>query len=102
MKGLEKNKGKEKIDEYPSLYEAFELGDRVIREYKDKFGNSKQYKGIILAINDKSIEIHWDTLDGKYKPSNMDVVSTNCDTTEIFKGNKWYSPIRKDSDKLDI
>jgi hypothetical protein len=97
VKGVEKNKGKEKIDEYPSLYDAFKLGDRVIREYKDKFGNNKEYRGIVLAINDKRIEVYWDTLDGKYRPNNMDVTFTNCDISDIFKGNKEYSPIKKES-----
>ena len=94
---MEKSKGKKKTNEYPTLYDAFKLGDRVVREYKDKFGNNKEYKGIVLAINDKRIEVYWDTLDGKYRPNNMDVTFTNCDTSEIFKGNKEYSPIKKES-----
>ena len=100
VKGLEKSKGKEKINEYPSLYDAFRLGDRVVREYKDKLGKNKEYKGIVLAINEKNMEIYWDTLDGKYRPSNMDVVFTNCNTSEIFKGSKEYSPIRKYSNQI--
>ena len=89
-------KPKEKKDcNYPSLYDAFELGDRVKRLYK-KDGRSMIYKGIVLAIEDNCMEIYWDTLDGKYRPQNMGVAFTNCEVFEIFEGNKSYSPIKKD------
>jgi len=81
---------------YPSLYDAFELGDRVRRSYKDKNGIYKEYKGIVLAIEDTSIEIYWDTLDGKYRPEDMNIAFTNCEVVEVFKGNKDFSPIKKD------
>jgi hypothetical protein len=87
---------KKKTKEYPSLYDAFELGDRVMRSYKDKNGEKKEYKGIILAIYDNSIEVYWDTLNGKYRPTNMDVAFTNCRINEIFKGNNGYTPIKKE------
>jgi len=82
---------------YPSLYDAFDLGDRVKRHYKDKNGGYKEYKGIVLAIEDNSIEIYWDTLDGKYRPNDMNIAFTNCEINEIFRGNKDFSPIKKDS-----
>ena len=79
----------------PSLYDAFELGDRVQRLYKDIYGNSKEYKGIILAIDKKGIEIYWDTEDGKYKPSEMNIDFTHLEADEVFKGDDKYSPVRK-------
>jgi hypothetical protein len=88
-------KGMEK--KYPSLYEAFELGDRVKRIYKNKNGKKKEYKGIVLAIEESGIEIYWDTLDGKYRPNNMGMAFTSCPIDEIFKGSKEYSPIEKES-----
>ena len=89
-------KNKEKIKSYPSLYDAFKLGDRVKRRYKDENGKSKEYKGIILAIYNENIEVYWDTLNGKYRPDNMDVTFTNCSVNDIFQGNKHYSPIKKE------
>ncbi len=82
--------------EYASLYDAFELGDRVKRTFKDKKGKNTTYKGIVLSIEDKSIEIYWDTLNGKYRPNNMDIAFSHCELDEIFKGNNKYSPIEKD------
>lgn len=82
--------------DYPSLLDAFDLGDRVKRVYKDKNGRNKEYKGIILAIDKKSIEIYWDSRDGKYRPDDMRIAFTNCPVNEIFKGNEEYTPIKKD------
>jgi hypothetical protein len=81
---------------YPSLYDVFNLGDRVKRIYRDKNGKSQEYKGIILAIDEKSVEIYWDTLDGKYRPKVMTIAFTNCPINEIFKGNEHYTPIEKE------
>lgn len=83
-------------EDYPSLYETFDLGNRVKRIYKSKDGKYIEYKGIILAISKNSLEIYWDTVDGKYKPENINLDFTNCQVDEIFKGNKVYSPILKD------
>ena len=83
------------IRSYPSLYDAFELGDRVQRLYRDIYGYSKEYKGIILAIDKKGIEIYWDTEDGKYKPGEMNIDFTHLEVDEVFKGNNEYSPVRK-------
>jgi len=87
---------KRKSKNYPSLYDAFELGDRVIRIYKDKNGKNREYKGIVLAIDKTSIEIYWDTKDGKYRPQDMNIAFTNCPINEIFSGTDEYSPIKKD------
>lgn len=91
-----KLKEKNKPKEYPSLYDAFQLGDRVKRIYKDKNGNNNIYKGIVLAIDKKGIEIYWDTKNGKYRPLDMHIAFTNCPVREIFKGTDVYSPIKKD------
>jgi hypothetical protein len=81
---------------FPSLYEDFELGDRVKRSYKEKNGKVKEYKGIVLAIEEKSMEIYWDTLNGKYRPNDMGLAFTNCPIDEIYSGNGDYSPIKKE------
>jgi ribosomal protein L19 len=44
---------KKEPKDYPSLYDAFQLGDRVKRFYKDKNGNNNEYKGIVLAIDNR-------------------------------------------------
>jgi len=94
MNKIRKN-GKDK--NYPQLYDAFELGDRVKRFYKDKNGRNKEYRGIVLAIDKNCIEIYWDTRDGKYRPNDMDIAFTNCPINEIFDGSKEYTPIEKDT-----
>ena len=90
-------KRRKKIQEYPSLYDAFDLGDRVKRIYKDINGSHFELKGIVLAIDADSIEIYWDTKDGKYKPTDPNIGFTHCPIDEIFSGNKDYSPIKKDN-----
>ena len=96
VKGDSMVKSKKENDSYPSLFDAFHLGDRVRRTSKDKKGKSKEYKGTVLAIDKKSIEVYWDTLNGKFRPSGMDVTFTECPLYEIFKGNEHYSPIKID------
>jgi len=46
MKEYKEKKG----EKYPSLYDAFQLGDRVMRMYQDKYGKKTEYRGIILKI----------------------------------------------------
>ena len=93
---MKKNEEKGKEENYPSLYDAFALGDRVKRFYKDKNGMNKEYRGIILAIDKKGIEVYWDTLDGKYRPNDMNIAFTNCPVIEIFKGSEKFTPIEKE------
>ena len=92
---MNKNENKEN-EEYPSLYDAFNLGDRVKRVYKEQNGKSKEYKGTVLAIDKENIEVYWDTRDGKFRPDDMDVTFTTCPIYEIFKGNDGYTPIEKE------
>jgi hypothetical protein len=93
---LVKRSSKKKNKNYPSLYDIFDLGDRVKRVYKDKNGRIKEYKGIVLAIDNKSIEIYWDSINGKYRPQEMDMAFSNCQIEEIFSGTDKYSSIEKD------
>lgn len=86
-----KNREKER---YPSLYDAFDLGDRVKRFYKEN-NETKELRGIVLAINNNGLEIYWDTIDGKYRPGSMNVAFTNCSIDEIYNGSGKYSPIEK-------
>jgi len=86
---------KTKSGMYPSLYDAFNLGDRVSRVHRTQAGESQIYRGMVMAIDKKSIEVYWDTMDGKYRPNNMKVAFTTCQIDEIFGGDGNYSPIRK-------
>lgn len=87
---------KEEFGKYPSLYDAFNLGDRVMRSYKDKDGKVKEYKGTVLAIDEDGIEIYWDTVNGKFRPQDMGIAFTNCPLYEIFDGTENYTPIKKE------
>lgn len=87
---------KGKYNETLSLYDVFKLGDRVKRRYKDESGRSREYAGIVLAIDKDNVEVYWDTLDGKYMPEEMDVAFTNCSKDDIFKGSEHYAPIEKE------
>lgn len=89
-------KGKGEKKEYPSLYDAFKLGQRVMRTYEDEYGKKTKYEGIVLAINKSGLQIYWDTLDGYYKPKEIGISFTHCGVEEIFYGNGKYGPIRKD------
>ena len=84
-------------EDYLSLYDAFHLGDRVRRIYKDKKGKPLEYRGIVLAIDKESIEVYWDTLNGKFRPTGMSVTFTTCPLPEIFNGNNNYTPIEIES-----
>jgi hypothetical protein len=91
------NKGGERgVGGYPSLYDAFNLGDRVKRIRKDKEGKPKEYKGTVLAIDEETIEIYWDTVNGKFRPEDMGIAFTTCPIYEIFNGTENYTPIKKE------
>jgi len=85
-----------KEKEHPSLYDAFKLGQRVMRTYEDKYGKKAKYAGVVLAIDKKGLEIYWDTFNGKYKPKEMSISFTHCNPEEIYYGNEKYGPIKKD------
>lgn len=85
-----------KSEMYPSLYDAFQIGDRVMRVYRDKYGKKTEYKGIVLKIEKEGMEIYWDMEDGKYKPGEMNVSFTHCQVEEIFRGDGDYTAIKKE------
>lgn len=87
---------KKKKTKHPSLYDAFNLGDRVKRVIVDEQGNPREYKGIVLAIEESSMEIYWDTKDGEYRPGEIDLAFTNCAVDEIFNGKSRFSPIERE------
>jgi len=89
-------KDRNKIKEDSSLYDVFKLGDRVKRRYKNKSGKSREYEGIVLAIDKDNVEIYWDTIDGKYMPNEMNINFTNCSKYDIFKGSENYTSIEKE------
>ncbi|MGF3553818.1 MAG: hypothetical protein ACQXXF_00875 [Thermoplasmatota archaeon] len=97
MSLVNRYKRKKKIQKFPSLYDVFELGDRVKRVYKDINGDRIEFKGIVLAIDKNGMEIYWDTINGKYRPDEMNIDFTNCPIEEIFVGTIEYSPIEKDN-----
>lgn len=82
-------------EKFPSLYDAFRLGERVYRKVMDTAGKHATYEGIVLAIGEDSIEVFWDKLDGKFRPEDMDVDFTTCFKEEIFRGSMLCSPIIK-------
>jgi len=86
----------EEKKDFPSLYDCFELGQRVERSLKNKNGEIKVYKGIILAIDNEGMEIYWDTKDGRYLSEETDFGFCHCKIQEIYKGSSKYSPIKKD------
>jgi protein involved in sex pheromone biosynthesis len=86
--------------DHPSLYDAFQLGDRVTRIYQSKDGKKIKFKGIVLKIAKNSIEVYWDTKDGKYIPNDMNISFTDCNVEEIFRGDGNYTPIKKEKSYL--
>jgi hypothetical protein len=93
------NRFKRETRNYPSLYDIFQPGDIVSRS--SIYDNKKQeiYKGIIMRINRKHLEIFWDMIDEKYQPENIDVNFTICSLVEIFEGSDKYTPIKREDYK---
>jgi hypothetical protein len=86
---------KERYKKSLNLYDFFRLGDRVKRTHKDKFGKIIEVEGIILAIDKDNVEIYWDTINGKYIPNKSYITFTKCSKIDVFKGNKFNTPIEK-------
>lgn len=80
---------------YPSLYDAFKPGQRVIREFKKESGEIEEYEGIIMAMDPEYMEVYWDTIDGEYSPDQINDDFTLCDADEVYNGNREYSPIKR-------
>ena len=51
-----------------------------------------------MAIYTDSIDIYWDSLDGRYQPQKIENIFNNYKLKDIFNGNKNYSPIKKNKD----
>jgi len=90
---------KGKYEKYPSLYDVFKPGDRVKRSCTNKDDEPEEYEGIIMGMDDNSMEIFWDTVNRKYRPEEIDANFTNCSMDEIFKGSERYTPIRNEKHK---
>ena len=73
-----------------NLYDIFKPGDRVYRKYIDENGSNSKYEGIIVSLTNDSMEIYWDTVNGKYKPIGF----TKCSIEEVFDGTSGYTPIK--------
>jgi len=92
-------RGKRELKNYPALYDNFKPGDRVSRSRVDKSGKLDVYKGIIMRMNEKHLEIFWDVMDGKYRPKDIEVNFTNCSLNDIFEGSDKYTPIKREGYK---
>ncbi len=85
-----------KKKELPSLFEIFQLGDRVKRSYTDKDGNIQVYSGIIMDIYPDSINVFWDKVDDRYILNYFENVFKKLTINDIFNGSNNYSPIKKE------
>jgi hypothetical protein len=81
--------------EYPSLFNTFRPGQRVVRQYKKDSGEIEEYEGIIMAMDAYNMEIYWDTVDGDYDPFEIIDDFTLCDADEVYNGSQEYSPIKR-------
>ena len=96
------SKKKEYIHEkgYPSLYDKFKPGQRVVRQYKKETGELEEYEGIIMAMDTEAMEIYWDTIDGEYSPDQIVDDFTLCDADEVYNGTQEYSPIKRKKKRI--
>lgn len=92
---MNKKTDNEKQDEYSSLYDVFQPGDRVYRKMIVDKHKIKEYEGIIMAMDAENMEIYWDTIDGEYNPNIIDDDFTLCSIDEALNGNEEFSPIKR-------
>ena len=78
-----------------SLYKHFKPGDRVKRSFQEKKGKTKQYEGIIMAMDHDQLEIYWDKIDGMYCPDLIENDFTMCPFDEVMNGNYEFSPVKQ-------
>ena len=83
-----------KDKQYPSLYDNFRPGERVVRRFTNESGEIEEYEGIIMAMDPDYMEVYWDTIDGEYSPDQIMDDFTLCDAEEVYNGNQEYSPIK--------
>lgn len=85
---------------YPSLYETFRPGQRVVRQHKKDSGELAEYEGIIMTMDPYSMEVYWDTIDGDYNPYEIADDFTLCDSDEVYNGTQEYSPIKRKKKRI--
>jgi hypothetical protein len=49
-----------------------------------------------MKIYNESINVYWDTINGRYNPQEFGDVFKNLTLKDIFNGNKKYSSIKKE------
>jgi len=86
---------KEHAGKYHCLYEEFEPGERVVRYLRKETGEYQKYEGIIMGVDDESIDIYWDTIDNTYCPDAIKEDFTLLSHDEIYNGNDEYTPIKR-------
>ena len=97
---VKKHPSTDKSKGYPSLYDNFRPGQRVIRQYKKESGDIEEYEGIIMAMDPDYMEVYWDTIDGEYSPIDIADDFTLCNADEVFNGNQEYSPIKRKKKRI--
>ena len=78
-----------------TLFEIFNLGDRLNCIYVNKDGKKDKYSGIVMAISKDNIEVFWDKINGIYKPEKIHFTFNTLEIDEIINGNQEFSKIKK-------
>lgn len=86
---------------YPSLFQKFKPGDRVIRNWNGFKGNNEEYEGIIMTMDTDYLEIYWDTKNKTYCPKSIEEDFTKCSIDEVYNGNEEFSPIKSKKSSLN-
>jgi len=86
----------DKDDGETSLLDFFKQGDRVKQIYYDPEGYEKVYSGKVVDIKKHCVAIQWEKINGNHKSKLKDKYSV-CHVYEVFNGDRYYSPITKDS-----
>ena len=92
VREIKEEKGQ--MRKYPSLFDHFKPGERVVRSIRRDNGTIEVYEGIIMALDNDKMEIYWDTLDGQYSPDAIQNDFTLCCVDEVLDGSNEYSPIK--------
>ena len=79
---------------YPSLFDTFKPGDRVIRKGNQKKHDRGLYEGIIMSMDIDYLQVYWDKKDGIYSAEPIDERFTTCPIDEVLHGNDEYSSIK--------
>ena len=90
-----KIKGNDEKNNNLTLFDLFNLGDRVNVKFINNTGEKKKYSGIVMSINKESIEVFWDKINGRYKPEKNNFTFNTFEIDDIINGNENFSPIKK-------